>query len=539
MPKLPPYIEEFEIKVKANYKVIQIISFEWLRIHGIVITVARDLGRDVYHWTNTDGIRKWDFNESQFTDFHKDLDNPIPALQWFINNTEANNSIMIMEDLHTYFDSVDIREIITLIKKVNRIAAEKTLVLSQPIYRLPRELEKDVFIMELPLPDVDVLERVIEKLVSDGAIPPEQAPREDWEYVARAALGLTVMEAELTFREAYERKGRLDRSAIPIIISRKEEIIRKSGILEYYHPRESFKDVGGLEILKEWIKIRKKGFEPDAEEFGLSPPRGVLLLGIPGCGKSLVAKTIAAEWGLPLLRLDLGRIFGSLVGESEANIRRALAVAEAIAPCVLWIDEIEKGLAGVSSSEFTDAGVTARVFGTLLTWMQEKEKPVFVVATANRVDQLPPELLRKGRFDEIFFVDIPGSNARREIWLIHLGKRLKSRLDKLLKEGEINIDRLVEISKGYTGAEIEEAINEALYRAYYEDREVKMADFERSLKEIYPLSKIMGEQLLRLREWAKARVKLASKEEPELIEETEEKRKVPKLRQEVTNPFIY
>lgn len=537
MDRLPPYIEEFQIKLKAGYKIIQIISFERKRVEGMVITAAKRLGRDVYKWTNVDGINRWDFEERKFKSMHEDLKGPIAAINWYIESEEAHNSVLIMEYLHLYFDSTLKRELISLIKKMNEYEFEKTLVLFQPIPELPIELEKEVYVSELPLPDQDVMIDIIRYLIARGIIPEDSAPEDEWEYVARAALGLTVMEAELTFREVYEKTQKLDKSVVPLIVERKEEIIRKSGILEYYHPRESFKDVGGLEILKKWIKIRKRGFEPDAPDFGLSPPKGLLLLGIPGCGKSLVAKTIAAEWGLPLLRLDIGKVFGGIVGESEANIRKALAIAEAISPSVLWIDEIEKGLAGVSSSEYTDSGVTARVFGTLLTWMQEKEKPVFVVATANRIEQLPPELLRKGRFDEIFFVDLPGPKARREIWEIHLRKRLRDRFDKLIKENKIDLDKLVEISKGYTGAEIEEAINEALYRAYFEDREVTMRDLEESLKEIYPLSKVMGEQLQKLREWAKTRVKLASKEEPEKVEV--EPKKIPKLRQEVSNPFVY
>jgi len=265
----------------------------------------------------------------------------------------------------------------------------------------------------------------------------------------------------------------------------------------------------------------------------MTPPKGVLLLGVQGCGKSLIAKAIASEWNLPLLKFDLGKVFGGFVGESEANIRKALNIAEAVSPSILWIDEIEKGLSGVASSGMTDSGTTARVFGTMLTWMQEKEKPVFVIATANNIEQLPPELLRKGRFDEIFFVDLPGFNSRKEIWEIHLTKRLGNRR---YEDVNFDLDRLSKESIGYSGAEIEEAINEALYTAYNQDREVKLDDIIKSLKNTYPLSKVMAESINNLRRWAKIRARLASEEEEESIMAPTEK--IPKLKQEIANPFI-
>ncbi len=536
------YLENIKRKIGAHHPILQIVSYEWRRVHGAVISAAMELNYAVYRWNNVDGTYKWDMYDKTWVEDKQSLKEPGEAIEWYIEEiTKGSKIAFIMEDLYMYFDSPQRREIITLLKKVARIPqSEGTLILSQPIRNLPIELEKDVYMLEIPLPDMEVLKRVIDEVVNkDFKLDIEYSSPEDWDYIAEAALGLTEMEAKYTFREIITAYKQLTKNEVPYIVQRKEQIIKKSGILEYFHPRESFSDVGGLENLKKWLEVRKEGFDPHAKDYGMTPPKGVLLLGIQGCGKSLVAKAIAAEWNLPLLRLDIGKVFGGIVGESEANIRKALAVAEAISPSILWIDEIEKGLAGVTSSDQTDSGTTARVFSTILTWMQEKEKPVFVVATANDISKLPPELLRKGRFDEIFFVDLPGKRSRREIWEIHLKKRLgKHRYKKAINKGDMNVDRLVDLSKGFSGAEIEEAVNEALYMAYHEEKEYPlMKHLEEAIRNTYPLSKTMGEIIIKLRKWAKDRTRLASSDKPEEID-SEEAKKAPKLRQEYYNPFI-
>ena len=339
------------------------------------------------------------------------------------------------------------------------------------------------------------------------------------------------MEARLAFSKAVATKGRLTSAEIEFVIEEKERIIRQSGVLEYFHPRTDWDDVGGLDELKHWLKNRGRAFTSQAKAFGLEPPRGALLLGVPGCGKSLTAKAVAGLWRFPLLRFDLGRVFGGIVGESEANMRKALQVAQAISPCILWIDEIEKGMAGSQGSGSLDSGVTARVMGTFLTWMQEKEEPVFVLATSNNIDQLPPEMLRKGRFDEIFFVDLPGANTRSEILDIHLKK--KGRHD----EAEtFNLNHLAEASVGYSGAELEEAVKDALFRAFDAGREIEEQDILRALEATYPLSKTMRENIEGMRKWAKYRARLASSEEKEtLLADAED---VPRLPNERRNLFI-
>jgi SpoVK/Ycf46/Vps4 family AAA+-type ATPase len=314
------------------------------------------------------------------------------------------------------------------------------------------------------------------------------------------------------------------------VIKEKEHVIKKSGYLEYYHPKEKLDDVGGLGNLKEWLQKRGGGFDESALEFGLKPPKGVLLLGIPGTGKSLIAKAIGNLWQFPLLRLDMGKIFGGIVGESEKNIRGALKIAEAIAPSILWIDEIEKGMAGMSSSGSSDGGTTARVLGTFLTWMQEKEKSVFVVATANNISLLPPELLRKGRVDEIFFVDLPTESERLEIIKIHLAKT-----ENMFEDEDLLV--IAKITTGFSGAELEESIMEALYRAYDNKKPLNISHIKDAILNTRLLSQTMYESILDMRAWAAHRALPASKNKPEALNKPQDS--IPQLKTETySNPFI-
>ena len=327
------------------------------------------------------------------------------------------------------------------------------------------------------------------------------------EQLLKAALGLTLTEAENVFAKIMISGGRLTDADIHAVYAEKKQIIRKSGLLEYYEPEVGFEHVGGLDLLKAWLRTRALAFTERAREYGLPNPRGVFMLGVQGCGKSLCAKAVSALWRMPLLRLDVGRMFGSLIGSSEENMRNALRVAESVAPAVLWLDEIEKALAGASSSGMTDGGTTSRVFGTFLTWLSEKTSPVFVIATANNIQALPPELMRKGRFDEIFFVDLPNDEERREIFRIHLVRRKRD-------PKAYNLDALSEATVGFSGAEIEEAVVSAMYDAFAENVEVTGEHIVRAVRDTVPLSRTMERQLDRLREWADGRARMASPHSP-------------------------
>jgi len=350
---------------------------------------------------------------------------------------------------------------------------------------------------------IDAPSAVIVAVVRQGQKAVVDLDKETAEGLIKAAQGLTLSEAENAFAKAIANDGVLDKDDIRLVLDEKRQVIRKSGLLEFVGVEQELAHVGGLDELKGWLTGRIGAFGEPARKFGLPAPKGLLLLGVQGCGKSLTAKAIASHWALPLLRLDVGRIFSSLIGSSEENLRKAIRVAESVSPAVLWIDEIEKGLAGSAGAAVTDSGVSARVFGALLTWLQEKTAPVFVVATANRIDALPPELLRKGRFDEIFFIDLPSAAERREIFRIHVAKRQRD-------PAAFDLDALSTAAEGFSGAEIEQAVVAGLYHAFGEGTELRQGHVIKAVEESVPLSSTMGEDIGRLREWSKNRTRPAS-----------------------------
>jgi AAA+ superfamily predicted ATPase len=511
--------------IKANVKLIQIISYETLRIHAMLVSAAKALEKDLFIWNRVEGIKKWDSIKRKFESEDEEAQTPDSALNFFEEN---NDILLLLEDFHPDLTEDKPRTIKTLRNFALNNSKNKTLIFSQPFRQLPKELEKEVHILELPYPSFEDIKAIYKKVCNEYGIKDSGEPDSD---LIEAALGLTIMEAEKAFSLAYIESGNLSSAEVPLVIREKENVIKKSGYLEYYHPKETMTDVGGLSNLKDWLIKRGRAFDKGAKDFGLTYPRGILLLGIPGTGKSLTAKAIGNEWHFPLLRLDMGKIFGGIVGESERNIREALNIAEAIAPSILWIDEIEKGMSGISSSGSTDGGTTARVLGTFLTWMQEKTKPVFVVATANDISQLPPELLRKGRVDEIFFVDLPTEKEREEIIKIHLKKKNRKPKDFDTKE-------LAKKSKGFSGAELEEVVKEALFQAYDEEKEVTNEHILKAIEKTFPLSRTMHETISKMRMWAKSRAVSASTDEPEELDKEQDK-EIPKLKQETyNNPFI-
>jgi len=361
-------------------------------------------------------------------------------------------------------------------------------------------------VINFPLPTREDLAELLDKIVADVKqfkqvkIELDDAGRE---RLLQAALGLTLGEAENVFAKLIVKDERLSGDNISEVFAQKQQIIRKSGLLEYYAASETFAQVGGLSVLKEWLAKRSVAFTPEARDFGLPAPKGIMMLGVQGCGKSLCAKAVSSLWQLPLLRFDMGRMFGSLVGSSEENARRAISVAESVAPAILWVDEIDKAFAGIQGSGGTDGGTTARVLGTFLTWLSEKTAPVFVVSTANDISQLPPELLRKGRFDEIFFVDLPAAEERQEIFKIHVERRGRN-------PANFDLKALADASPDFSGAEIEEAIISGLFDAFYAREELTTKHVLEALAQTVPLAKTMDEHINRLRSWAEGRARNAS-----------------------------
>jgi AAA+ superfamily predicted ATPase len=508
--------------VRSGANVVHVASFEWARVRGWCVALARDLGIPLRMWSSSTGLAVVD-DAGGTAPEEAGLADPIEAM---LRLRESPGGVLLLEDVHPYLEPQH-HQVTRWIREMCRLPGEprRVLVLSTPLPGLPADLQKEVPTVELPLPGLEALALVAEQVAQARAVP-----YDDDVALLDAARGLTVMEAQLAYGQAADELGRLGSSAVPLVVREKERVIRQSQVLEYHDPDARMADVGGLENLKTWLDRRGQAFGPGAREFGLEPPKGVLLLGVQGCGKSMMAKAVAASWQFPLLRFDMGKVFGGIVGQSEGNIRSALQVAQALAPCVLWIDEIEKGLAGLGSSDQSDAGTTARVVGTLLTWMQEKRDPVFVVATANRIEMLPPELLRKGRFDEIFFVDLPVARVREEIMAIHLRKKRRDPAD-------FNLDKLAAQSIGFSGAEIEEAIRDGLLEAFFEGRELRTEHIADALAATFPLSRTMREQIGQLRAWAKVRARLASLDEPEPLPAGQEEG-TPRLRQETRNPFI-
>ena len=511
---------------RAGATLIHVASFEWERVQGLVLGLARDLGLEARVWSQSTGLRVLDQHCRGSTSEAASTD-PIELLQGIQAADRAG--IWLLEDFQPFLRE-EHHPVLRWLRELARVGRDprKIVVVSTPLPALPMELRKEIPTVELPLPEVGDLREVLR----DAADTLGFSLPECDEALLDAARGLTVMEARLAFGAAGAELGRLDQSAVSLVAREKERIIKQSEVLEYYPSQARMSDVGGLDQLKEWLGRRGRAFGAGAREFGLDAPKGVLLLGVQGCGKSLLAKAVAAEWQFPLLRFDMGRVFGGMVGQSEGNIRSALQVAQALAPCVLWIDEIEKGLAGTGSSDQTDGGTTARVGGTLLTWLQEKREPVFVVATANRIDLLPPELLRKGRFDEIFFVDLPTHAVRREILAIHLQRKRRA-------PAEFDLNSLAARSAGFSGAELEEVVREGLFDAFAEGRELRTAHLDRAIEKTFPLSRTMREHIEGLRQWAKVRARLATSEEPEALPVSAAEAGSPRLRQEATrNPFI-
>jgi AAA+ superfamily predicted ATPase len=497
------------LMIRAYYPVLYLHSYEYYRtkqkIKGIVELLRRE-GKKVnyYQWDCVYGLVQIlpDKTEKRI----ERMQNPLEVLAYILNSKKSGEkNIFVLDDINNHIERDEVK---LMFRKIAEATNNNThAIILSSIYRLPAELEKYITVLQIPLPKRNELGEVLDIVAKQSKVELKTNLRN---RLIDAALGMTSMEADLAYCLASVKDGFDDKSPFTVS-SEKEQIIRKSGILDYFPKNESLKDVGGMENLKEWLKKRQLAYDKEARDWGLKEPKGLLLLGVPGCGKSLIAKSIASSWNMPLLRLDVGKVFQGIVGSSEDNIRKAIATAEAVAPCVLWIDEIEKGLSGVQSSGATDGGVTSRIFSTILTWMQEKTAPVFVVATANNINQLPPELLRKGRFDEIFFVDLPSQKEKENIFSIHLQKNRQN-------VSSFALDILAQKAEGFNGAEIEECVKEAMFTAYVESQEsniapkLQMIHILDAIKNTVPLSKTMEKQITDLRKFAVSRAKNASKE---------------------------
>ena len=487
---------EIEDLIKARYSLIYVTSHEEERVEESVrkLCVEREMRLEV--WSVTEGFKVVANGSGT-----RDVKDPMKALD-HVGRAEGR-ALFVLRDFHPFLKEP------AVVRRLRDVAHElrktkKSVLMLSPVTKIPPELEKSVAaVVDWELPNRQEIEETARRLLPNAPPATQQMIESDptfMERVVEGALGLTLVEAANVFAKSMVRTHTFD---LETILEEKKQIIRKSGMLEYYEHREEFSDVGGMEILKDWLVKRRNAFSSRARDFGLPLPKGILLIGVPGTGKSLTAKAVGALWQMPLLRLDVGKIFAGLVGSSEENMRTVIKTAEAIAPAILWIDELEKGFSGTGSSGQTDGGTTSRVFGSFITWLQEKTTPVFVIATANNVQQLPPELLRKGRFDEIFFCDLPDREDRSSIMEIHLRKKGRD-------PSRFDLDKLVDATVDYSGAELEQAVIAALYDAFDSGNDLSTEGLVHTLRDIVPLAVTMREQIEGMREWARTRARPAS-----------------------------
>jgi SpoVK/Ycf46/Vps4 family AAA+-type ATPase len=492
--------EELNILIKAQYPLIYLVTPEEKRAEEAIATIVQGekSHQKVFTWTLTQGLRELGHAH---TTAHNPTVDPTQAIKAAINEKEP--AVFIFKDLHPFFGAAGGVEVVRLLRDavVAFKGTLKNIILMSPFQSIPIELENDIVVLDFPLPTITELDDLLSAHIPAGS--PKLTP-EVREKLLRASLGLSRDEAEKVYQKAKVTTGRLSELELGIILSEKKQLIRRNGILEFIEEDETIDSVGGLAELKRWLRQRNFAFTERAREYGLPEPKGMLILGVPGCGKSLIAKTTSRLWGLPLLRLDIGRIYdGSTVGRSEANLRSALKTAESIAPAILFIDEMDKAFAGSSGSSDSDGGTSSRIFGSFLTWMQEKKSSVFVMATANRVERLPGEFLRKGRFDEIFFVDLPIKEEREDIFRVHLSKR-RCDIERF------DIEQLATVCEGFSGSEIEQAVVAAMYEAFAQDREFTQLDIIAASRATMPLSRTMTEQVTALRDWARQRARPAA-----------------------------
>ncbi len=492
--------KEILLLARAGYPILYLLSPEEGRALRLLRETAKNLKLPLDVWSRTEGYKFARRGDEQPVASEGDAAtrDPLTALDLVISSDERK--IVVLKDFHFHLkDPAVVRRLRDFVALPNFITKRAPLVILSPCLYIPEELEKEVTLLDLPLPNQEELAALLDKIVKKHPVlGVEGAMSEDVrEKLVLGAVGLSEDEARRLFIKIFFARPRFTEKDLGLVVREKKQIIKKSEFLDFHDAPEGMGSIGGLDELKSWLDNRRRAFGEEARRFGLPQPKGLLLLGVQGCGKSLTAKAVANLWRLPLLRLDMGAVFGSESGSPEENLRKATRVAESLAPVVLWLDEIEKAFGE------THEGSSGRVFGSFLTWMQEKEKPVFIVATANDISSLPPELLRKGRFDEIFFIDLPSPAEREKILSVHISKRGRNPED-------FDLVGLAADTDGFSGAEMEEAIISAMYASFTAKSKLTDIEIRQAVGETVPLSVTQEEQIKELREWAKERARPAS-----------------------------
>jgi SpoVK/Ycf46/Vps4 family AAA+-type ATPase len=488
------FTDELTLLLKARYPIIYINTIEEDRVEYIIRKyIKTSLNRSIYSWDFIDGYTNNPNNEG----FAKR--NPVQALELVERLTAQTPALFLLKDFNRFLTDVSISRKLKNISRILKLQP-KTIIIIGSEFNIPKELSDLITILQFQLPVESEINYELNRLIESLNI---QIDQQILESLTRACQGLSLERIRRVLSKIIATYKTIDENSIKLLLNEKKQIISQTEILEYWSVDDTISKIGGVDNLKNWLKKRKTSFGIQASNYGLPTPRGLLLVGIQGTGKSLTAKAIANEWQLPLLKLDVGKLFGGIVGESESRLRQMIQVAETISPCILWIDEIDKAFS--NSNNTGDSGTSNRVLATFISWLSEKTKPVFVVATANNVDLLPLEIIRKGRFDEIFFLDLPQKQEREQIFKIHIQEFRPNRWELF------DYSKLAQLSEAFSGAEIRQSIIEAMYHAFYEKREFTTEDICLSLTQLIPLSKLENNQTLKLKNWAvSGRIRLAS-----------------------------
>ena len=483
-------LRDLEVLIRSHAPLVAVESNEEPQVVRMVREIARKLQLKAFRWTATEGLQAFDPADQPSQPVQKSID----VLNYI--KTSAHSCLFVLPDFHPFLeDTLHVRSL-----KDIALSYEKhysTVVMVGYVVRVPAELRPFTSNFKFPLPSPAELRQIVHEVAAEwGAANGNrdvQTTNKTLDLLLRNLAGLTATDARRLALKAINDNGVISDSDMPEVMRAKYELLGRDSVLSFENETAQFAEIGGMKRLRNWLELRKSFFLHDAPE-DLDPPRGILLLGVQGCGKSLAAKAAAGIFGAPLLRLDFGVLYNKYYGETERNLRQALDTAEVMSPCVLWMDEIEKGIA----VQDDDDGLSRRILGMLLTWMSEKRRPVFLVATANDIMRLPPEIVRKGRFDEIFFVDLPSAENWLDIWKIHLSKRH-------LDPAKFDLAKLVEETDGFSGSEIEQGIVSAMYAAHAQGQSVSESELLAEISQTKPLSVIMAEKIEEVRDWAAKR----------------------------------
>jgi ATP-dependent 26S proteasome regulatory subunit len=486
--------DELQLLINSRTPIIIVETAEEDRLEDLLRTVAERLTLPLFTWTVTAGLERLG---------GAPIYNSGAPEQVLANIAEIRgDAVFLLKDFARYCDNDRISRRLRDLADQFRVS-RRSIVLSGPSIPLPAELRNDSVAFELPLPTSNELLPCVNRVLADmGRSMRVTLDVPEVEQIAHDLVGFTREQAMRTLRKCVLARGKADTSIVEAIVEAKREALRTDGLLEFLNADCSFAEIAGLKRLRDWCEQRHSAFTPEGQRFGLVPPKGVLITGVQGCGKSLAARSIAAEWGIDLVRLDPGGFYDKYVGESEKRIHKTLDLAQKLSPTVLWIDEIEKAFAAGGGSSEADAGLSQRLLGILLTWMQDRESGVFLAATSNNITVLPPEMVRKGRFDEIFFVDLPQADVRAALFALHLKKRQRD-------PANFDLERLAALSEGFSGAEIEQAIVSGLYAAFNSKQRLSTQILLVEIRSTQPLSVIRAEEVRAIREWARSRARLA------------------------------